>query len=49
MTALYLAKKLEGRVKVSRLAFGLSSVGNLDYADDLSLLKAFEGRQDIKK
>lgn len=47
MTALYLAKKLEGRVKVSRLAFGLSSVGNLDYADELSLMKAFEGRRDV--
>lgn len=47
MTALYLAKKLEGKVKVSRLAFGLSSVGNLDYADELSLMKAFEGRRDV--
>lgn len=47
MTALFLAKKLEGKVKVSRLAFGLSSVGNLDYADELSLMKAFEGRRDV--
>lgn len=47
MTALYISKKLEGLVKVSRLAFGLSSVGNLDYADELSLMKAFEGRRDI--
>lgn len=47
MTALYIAKKLEGKVKVSRLAFGLSSVGNLDYADELSLMKAFEGRRDV--
>lgn len=47
MTALYISKRLEGKVKVSRLAFGLSSVGNLDYADELSLMKAFEGRRDI--
>lgn len=47
MTALYISKKLEGLVKVSRLAFGLSSVGNLDYADELSLMKAFEGRRKI--
>lgn len=44
-TALYLAKKYQGLVPVTRLAFGLSIAGQLDYADDMTLLKAFEGRK----
>ena len=48
MTALYLAKKLDGKVNVSRLAFGLSTGGNLDYADHMTLMKAFEGRNPVK-
>lgn len=48
MTALYLAKKLENKCKVSRLAFGLPIGGHLDYADDMTLLKAFEGRNEIE-
>lgn len=47
-TALYLAKILakEG-VNVSRLAYGLQMGGNLDYTDQLTLLKALQGRQKI--
>jgi len=47
-TALYLAKLLakEG-VNVSRLAYGLQMGGNLDYTDQLTLLKALQGRQKI--
>lgn len=48
MTALYLAKKLEHKCKVSRLAFGLPIGGHLDYADDMTLMKAFEGRNEIE-
>lgn len=48
MTALYLAKKLESKCKVTRLAFGLPIGGHLDYADDMTLLKAFEGRNEIE-
>lgn len=48
MTALYLAKKLENKTKVTRLAFGLPIGGHLDYADDMTLLKAFEGRNEIE-
>jgi recombination protein RecR len=44
-TALYLAKKYQELVPVTRLAFGLSIAGQLDYADDMTLLKAFEGRK----
>lgn len=48
MTALYLAKKLEFKSKITRLAFGLPIGGHLDYADDMTLLKAFEGRNEIE-
>lgn len=45
MTALYLAKRLGDTVKTTRLAFGLPIGGQLDYADDMTLMKAFEGRK----
>lgn len=48
MTSLYLAKKLSDEVKVTRLAFGLPIGGHLDYADDMTLMKAFEGRSKIE-
>lgn len=48
MTSLYLAKRLEEKTQVSRLAFGLPIGGHLDYADDLTLQKAFDGRNKIK-
>ncbi|AZK43634.1 recombination protein RecR [Erysipelothrix piscisicarius] len=48
MTSLYLAKKLEDQADVSRLAFGLPIGGHLDYADDMTLMKAFEGRSKVK-
>lgn len=48
MTALYIAKRLEGVVNTTRLAFGLPIGGQLDYADDLTLQKAFEGRHKIQ-
>lgn len=44
-TALYLAKKYDDKAKITRLAFGLPIGGQLDYADDMTLLKAFEGRK----
>ena len=45
-TALYISKKLEDKeILVSRLAFGLPIGGQLEYADDMTLLKAFEGRK----
>ena len=44
-TALYLAKLLEKKnVTVTRLAHGLPMGGHLDYADELTLLKAMENR-----
>lgn len=47
-TALYLAKLLANKnVNVTRIANGLPIGSNLDYADELTLLKSFEGRQKI--
>lgn len=44
-TALYLSKILRQKnVPVSRIAHGLPMGGSLDYADDLTLIKAMEGR-----
>ena len=48
MTSMYLSKKLKGSVKVSRLAFGLPIGGHLDYADEMTLMKAFEGRNSME-
>lgn len=45
-TALYLAKLLEKYpVAVTRIAHGLPMGGHLDYADELTLIKALEGRK----
>jgi recombination protein RecR len=47
-TALYLAKRLSGKVPlVTRLAHGLPMGGHVDYADELTLIKAMEGRNKI--
>ncbi len=48
-TAMYLAKLLsEKDINVTRIAHGLPMGGHLDYADELTLSKAMEGRQKIK-
>ena len=45
-TALFLARVLRPRgVKVSRLAFGLPIGGDLEYADEVTLARALEGRR----
>ncbi len=45
-TASYLAEQLEPlRVRTSRLAHGLPVGGELEYADELTLARAFAGRQ----
>lgn len=44
-TALYLSRVLKDKgVSVTRLAHGLPMGSNLDYADELTLIKAMEGR-----
>ena len=48
-TALYIAKLLESAdVSITRLAYGLPMGGHLEYADSLTLMKALEGRKNIK-
>ncbi len=47
-TALYIAKKLQIKeANVTRLASGLPIGGHLDYADEMTLIKAMEGRKKI--
>jgi len=47
-TAMFVAKLLEGLdVTVTRLGYGLPMGASLDYADSLTLAKAFEGRKKI--
>lgn len=47
-TALYLAKLLKPLgVKVSRLAHGLPVGADLEYADELTLVRALEGRREL--
>jgi len=48
-TATYLARMLRGmEVPVSRLASGLPVGGDLEYADEITLGRAFEGRRRIE-
>jgi recombination protein RecR len=47
-TALYLAQQLRPfEVRTTRLAFGLPVGGDLEYADQVTMSKALEGRRDI--
>ena len=48
-TAQFIAKLLSSNpnVQVTRLAYGLPVGGNLDYADEFTLLKAIQGRRKI--
>lgn len=47
-TAMYISRLLKPfGVQVSRLAYGLSVGGNLEYADEATLLRALEGRQSL--
>ena len=47
-TTLYLTKLLRPmEIKMSRIAFGLPMGGNLEYADEITLARALEGRREI--
>ena len=46
-TAVYIADRLRGRCRVTRLASGLPVGGDLEYADEVTLGRAFAGRRDI--
>jgi recombination protein RecR len=47
-TTLYLTRLIKpAGVKVTRIAFGLPIGGDLEYADELTLVKALEGRREV--
>jgi len=47
-TALYIAQQLRAvKIRVTRLAFGLPVGGDLEYADQVTMSKALEGRREI--
>ena len=47
-TAMYIARLLKpSGIKVTRIAHGIPVGGDLEYADEVTLLKAMEGRQEI--
>ena len=47
-TALFIAKLLENKgIKVTRLAYGLPMGGNLEYSDDITIMKSFENRKEF--
>ncbi len=46
-TTLYLAQLLRPFTKVTRIAFGLPMGGDLEYADEVTLARALEGRREL--
>ena len=46
-TAGYIADRLRGRTRVTRLASGLPVGGDLEYADEVTLGRALAGRRDM--
>ena len=47
-TAMYIARLLKpSGIKVTRIAHGLPVGGDLEYADEITLLKAVEGRTEL--
>jgi len=46
-TAAYLADRLRGKVRVTRLASGLPVGGDLEYADEVTLGRALSGRREM--
>ncbi len=46
-TAAFLADRLRGRVRVTRLASGLPVGGDLEYADEVTLGRALTGRREM--
>ncbi|MTJ31757.1 recombination mediator RecR [Aphanizomenon sp. UHCC 0183] len=46
-TTLYIGQLLKPFTKVTRIAFGLPVGGDLEYADELTLARALEGRREL--
>jgi len=46
-TTLYVGQLLKPFTKVTRIAFGLPMGGDLEYADEVTLARALEGRREL--
>ncbi|MGB8699508.1 MAG: toprim domain-containing protein, partial [Thermosynechococcaceae cyanobacterium] len=46
-TTLYVGQLLKPFTRVTRIAFGLPMGGDLDYADEVTLARALEGRREL--
>ncbi len=46
-TTLYIGQLLKPFTRVTRIAFGLPMGGDLEYADEVTLARALEGRRDL--
>lgn len=46
-TTLYLGQLIKPFTKVTRIAFGLPMGGDLEYADDVTLARALDGRREL--
>ncbi|MCQ2426481.1 MAG: recombination mediator RecR [Lachnospiraceae bacterium] len=50
MTALYIAKQLRPLgIRVTRLAYGIPVGGDLEFADEMTLFRAMDGRKEIEE
>jgi recombination protein RecR len=47
-TTLYVGGLVKNFTKVTRIAFGIPMGGDLEYADEITLAKALEGRRELK-
>lgn len=47
-TTLYVGQLLKPFTKVTRIAFGLPMGGDLEYADEVTLARALEGRRELE-
>ncbi|KGG15423.1 Recombination protein RecR [Prochlorococcus sp. MIT 0602] len=47
-TSLYISRLLKAFVKVTRIAYGLPVGSELEYADEVTLTRAIEGRREIE-
>jgi len=47
-TTLYIGQLLKPFTRVTRIAFGLPMGGDLEYADEITLARALEGRRELE-
>ncbi len=47
-TTLYIGQLLQPFTKVTQIAFGIPMGGDLEYADEVTLARALEGRRELK-